>query len=288
VNKPFYNMHRAIQATCLLPFLQQASLKDSEPIGKKDSRDHRVLNAHRVLEVLGRMMASPPDPKSKPKRNPKTITDTCFPNLVSLCRDTCLKDSTLREALGHLTEWGIITKTHDPGYVPHKGKHGPVYDHCRYWLVPEVWNQAWSPLGDKYEARISGVDPTPAPSKATSPKILAADAEVLDSFYAVAPDAEPPVQRTKEEQEIVQSIHELLRDHLGEHRTYAQPDAEQMMAKCVDDCIELAEDPQKCLDVMTWVVGDDKLRDPGYGFEKTRRLSALMFQGLAGEGRRDR
>jgi hypothetical protein len=104
VNKPFYNMHRAIQATFLLPFVQQASLKDSEPIGKKDSRDHRVLNAHRVLEVLGRMMASPPDPKSKRKRNPKTITDTCFPNLVSLCRDTCLKDSTLREALGHLTE----------------------------------------------------------------------------------------------------------------------------------------------------------------------------------------
>jgi hypothetical protein len=134
MKKPYYNMHRVYQATFLLPLLQQASLKDTQKLGRRDCRDHRVLNAHRVLEVLGRRMASPPDPKAKLKRRPSTITDTCYPSLTMICWDTCLSDSTVREALGHLIEWGFITKTHDPGYVPHKGKHLPVYDHCRYWL----------------------------------------------------------------------------------------------------------------------------------------------------------
>src|ERR1700743_831810 len=99
----FVNFHRLMQAIDMLPYLQQCSLAGSDqPSGPEEARGHRVLHSHRVLEVLGRMMATPPNPESKVKRNPETQTDTCFPSLATICRDTCLSDSTVREALGNL------------------------------------------------------------------------------------------------------------------------------------------------------------------------------------------
>ena len=105
----FFNGHRVYQAIFLLDQLQHAAHADgSEPKPK----DHRVLHAHRVLEVLGMRMATKDGP------DPRIITDTCFPSLGLLARDTQLSESTVRDALRDLITWGFIRKTHEPGTAP--------------------------------------------------------------------------------------------------------------------------------------------------------------------------
>src|ERR1700722_4384909 len=96
MQKPYHNLHRHYQAYFMLPYLQEYAHRGTgKPNPKTFGKDHRALHAHIVLQALGRRMTSPPDPDSKHVRNPESITDTCFPELETLCRDTSLSDSTV-------------------------------------------------------------------------------------------------------------------------------------------------------------------------------------------------
>jgi hypothetical protein len=121
---PYINLHRSYQAIHLLPYLLQEYVRD----GKRPKRnDTRAMFDHVVVQVLGRAMASEPKPGSKTKRNPLTITDTCYPSLMTICRHTALSESSVRRALdrliangyahlapGHLkTALNLLDQSHD-------------------------------------------------------------------------------------------------------------------------------------------------------------------------------
>jgi hypothetical protein len=116
---PHINLHRSYQAIHLLPYLHQEYVRDGNPPKPNDTR---AMFDHVVIQVLGQAMASEPEPGSKTKRNPLTITDTCWPRLLTICRETALSESSVRRTLDRLIANGYITKSRIPGRKLRKGK----------------------------------------------------------------------------------------------------------------------------------------------------------------------
>jgi hypothetical protein len=268
----FYNVHRAYQATFLLPALHHAAFADGR---QPKWKDHRVLHAHRVLEVLGRMMAPPPNPEMGARRNQQTLTDTCFPSLLTVSRETCLSDSTVRDALGDLIEWGLILKTRMPGHAVHKkGKGSPVFEHCRYHLVPEVWDAVESPFrsgyaGSKATARASVAAPVPS----------AEDQATADSLDIQAETVAPPARRSAEEQETVTRILAFLRETFPEHPTYLDPNADAIMSATIEGCIVHVGEARRCLNVLRIKLEDETLR---LKIGASNRLGGYIRQSFTG------
>jgi Helix-turn-helix domain len=233
----YINAHRVYQAMFLLPLLQQAACAGSDKPDKsyREHRDHRVLHAHRVLEVLGRRMASAAKPGVKRKLS--TITDTCYPSIATICRETYLSDSTVRDALDNLIAWGFIRKTFMPGFPEHKGRHKPVYEHCRYWVVPEMWDWVWSPFGGN-PPKVLTADLGDVPAPVPTPEDIAG-ADALD----VAPEANP---RLEEDQRYVQKLKTLLRERYGAHPTYRKANADALISTAIDDMMARSANAREC------------------------------------------
>lgn len=247
----YANSHRWRQATFLLPHIIQASLTTSER--PKNSKNHDALHAHRVLQLLGRMMATPEAPDAKKKRPAETITDTCFPSIQHVCRETLLSGSSVRRALGHLIAWGFITKTRIPGYPVHQGKYESIYDHCRYWVVPEVWD-----VVDTSYSASSGKQRTQTKDRVSAPVATPEDQAVADTLDE-APNTEFRNKRPTEEQEVVDSIHVSLRDTFGDHPSYAHKDAKTIMGSCVEDMIRQAGSAVRCRIVLKETVNNQQI-----------------------------
>lgn len=245
----YINLHRAYQAIFLLPLIQQAACSGSEKPGKsyREHRDHRALHGHRVIEVLGRRMA--PAAKRGVNRKLSTITDTCYPSIATMCRETCLSDSTVRDALDNLITWGFIRKTRMPGFREHKGRHKPVYEHCRYWVVPEMWDHVKSPFGEAIaEAPIGDPVDLPAPVPTTED---IAGADGLD----VAPETNP---RSGKDQTYIKRIKTLLQERYRAHPTYRETNADAIMSTAIDDMMAMTDNARECWQAISCYEPTDK------------------------------
>jgi helix-turn-helix protein len=233
----FHNRLRMHQATALLPSI----LKDS--LG---------LNEHRVLQVLGAAMAKPPDPKSTKPRSPLTVTDTCFPSIVTICRESLCSDSSVRRALTKLIDNGYITKSKIPGRKLRPGKHPNKFENNRYHLVSEVWDAAFTP-----KDKVTG-DASPSTLPPISDADRAADQAILDGFDTMPArkDSKPALAADKYTQ--TEAIIALLNTNFRQHPTFEHKDANKIMTGCVRACIDTAGAQYSCLSVFEWILTDEE------------------------------
>ena len=211
-----FNAHRLYQATFLSPILLQAGLGPTE---------------HRLLEVLARMMADHTNPGTL------TIIDTCFPSLLTLARETMYSERCVRMALDALLDAGLIRKSKIAGRKLHKGKNRNKFENNRYHVVPEVWDfyVDHSPFAKTYGA-------APAFIKDQIGKISEKDQAVLDQI------TQPSAPVTRPQNADSSAILHLLKEQFGEHPTYALPNADRIMSKCVMKMISMAGSPERVIE----------------------------------------
>jgi hypothetical protein len=246
---PYINLHRSYQAIHLLSYLLQEYVR----YGKRPKRnDTRAMFDHVVVQVLGRAMASEPKPGSKTKRNPLTITDTCYPSLMTICRYTALSESSVRRALDRLIANGYLTKSRIPGRKLRKGKGQNKYENCRYHLVREIWDLVDSPFDPAKRKKADDVA-APIIASIASPAARAAEqaiANTLDNQFRET-DFESPSTRNKDN--VTDKIVALLKTHFAAHPTFCHVDANRIMKNCVRGCIDTAGSAELCLSIFQWI-----------------------------------
>lgn len=215
-----FNAHRLYQATNLAPTICQLDMGATE---------------HRVLEVLGRMMAD------HTNLGTLTIIDTCFPSLLTLARETMFSERCVRTVLDRLLDSGLITKSKIPGRLLHKGKNRNKFENNRYHVVPEVWDVVHSPFSAAYGT-------TPAFAKSAPRKISEKDQAVLDNIAEPRPDPNTPVVSSKSADSS--AILNLLQDKFPTHSSWSHANADRIMSACVKKMIEKAGSPERVIEFL--------------------------------------
>jgi hypothetical protein len=251
LSKIYMNFRRMKQARFLLPWLQQAifalpGMAEKLTITKDgkttlNTKDHTIMHCHVVLQALGCRMANRTDLKTN------TIINTCFPDLDTLCVDTQLGMSTVHRSLDLLIDIGFITKSPVP---PRKRprKNESRFASCRYHLVSEIWDlipyksddaDAVAPIAHPY---------IPAPRSTAD---IAAVDKVLASIGEQQEETDFDSPSNKYEQ--VDAIVALLREHFGDHPTFQQHGAANIMAKSIRNCIDAAGSGKDVLNVFNYL-----------------------------------
>jgi hypothetical protein len=234
----FHNRLRLQQATAL-----RASIV----------KDGFGLKEYQVLRVLAARMAREPKPDSKEKRNPLTITDTCWPSLKTICKESLLSDSSVRRALDNLLAGDrYITKSKIAGRRLRKGKKANKYENNRYHLVPELWDAAFTPKPKEKAAAGGEIISTP-------PAVSAADEAFVEAIDTkpVQRDSMPASVEGKYAQ--TENILTLLKTHFGSHATFQLPDATRIMTSNIWDCIDIAGSGDLCLAALEWVFANEEI-----------------------------
>jgi DNA-binding transcriptional ArsR family regulator len=267
---PYINLHRSYQAIHLFPYLHQEYVRDGKPPKPNDTR---AMFDHVVIQVLGRAMASEPKPGSKTKRNPLTVTDTCWPRLLTICRETGLSESSVRRTLDRLVANGYITKSRIPGRRLRKGNW--QYDGCRYHLVREIWDLVYSPFDPAKRKKTDDVA-APIIAPLASPATRAAEqaiANTLDNQFRET-DFEPPSTRNKDN--AIDKIVALLKTHFAAHPTFCQVDANRIMKNCVRGCIDTAGSAELCLAIFQWICTDPGNEDKRIKLGRSKLLGGYI------------
>jgi hypothetical protein len=272
---PWMNQHRTYQSTFLLPYLQQDSLADGQKPGRDDSR---VVHRHRVLQVLGRMMA-PPTSKARP--NPLTIVDTCFPSILTLCRETALSDSSVRRALDWLIANGYIIKSRIPGRKLRKGKGQNKFAGCRYHVVPEVWDLIDSPYdpAKKKDTGVVAARASAAPLRSNEDRAL--EQAIADDLGGGSEVTDFPSPTEQKRYRHIELMLDLLNSHFGQHPTFAVPAATNILTSCLKACIDKAGSAEVCWWTLAFVCNDPSFEDIREAVGKSRKLGGYIEQSFA-------
>ena len=208
-----FNANRSYQAAAMLPLLLQCDLE---------------LNEHRVLGVLAARMAYQTGP------NPQTIIDTCFPTIRSICRDSLLADTSVRQALKNLIIHGFIVKSRMPGRRFSTSKARNQFENNRYHLVPELWDS----VGPLFAAK-----PPAPPSEEPSLSLEA------DSTLSKPPDSvsDGPTE------DSVNAVMRMLRKTFKKQCASQTPDSETAVKSCIRRCLALATSREIGIAVFDWV-----------------------------------
>ena len=211
------------------------------------------LNEHRVLEVLAAKMARPPDPESKRKRSPLTITNTCYPSISTIAEYAILSKSAVNRAIKELIAHGYILKSKIPGYKLRKKNPNDRFDGNRYHLVPAIWDNA-IPAKKTKEAAGDEIAP-PAPTTSAADRV--AEQAVLNGLDSkpAKNDSNPALAEDKYSE--TEAIIALLETNFRQHPTFMHKDATQMLTSNVRHCIDFAGAQYSCLRVFEWILADE-------------------------------
>ena len=211
-----FNANRSYQVAAMLPLLRQCKLG---------------LKEHRVLGVLAARMAYQTGP------HPQTIIDMCFPTIISICRDSMLADTAVRQALRNLITHGFIFKSRMPGRRLSTSKARNQFENNRYHLVPEVWDF---------------VGPLFAP-KPPVPLIE----ELSVSLEGVSTLSGPPDSASDEPTEdAINAVMKMLRKTFKKQCASQTPDSEKILRSCIRGCLLLVTSDEIGIAVFEWMCTD--------------------------------
>jgi hypothetical protein len=269
---PWMNLHRTYQATFLLPYLLQDSLTEGQKPGRDDSQ---VVHRHRVLQVLGRMMA-PPTSEDRP--NPLTMVDTCFPSILTLCRETALSDSSVRRALDWLIANGYVTKSRIPGRKLRKGRGQNKFAGCRYHVVPEVWDLIDSPVdpATKKDTSVVPARASAVPVRSNEDREL--EQAIADDLGGGSEVTDFPCPTEKKHYRHIEAMIDLLKLHFGHHPTFAMPQVTDWLTSCLEACIDKAGSAEVCWWTLASICNLPKFKDIRDAVGKSRMLAGYIRQ----------
>ncbi len=203
---------------------------------------------------------------------------SCFPSFELLCADTGLDMTTVKRAARELEKKGLISRVVRPNrsnlwYVNVKQLQEAA-DFKRVARADDKAVKHGCPFEPPTIRTQSNAVP-PSQSTVTTSKAGTEDAS--------ADDIDIPPQPTPEEQIVVQAIHALLKDHLGDHPTYQEPNAKNILDACINQCIAHAGGAKRCKNILRLALEiDDKLEY----LSKSRLLGGCLtkcFPGWAAE-----
>ena len=169
--------------------------------------------------------------------NPQTIIDTCFPTIISICRDSMLADTAVRQALKNLITHGFIFKSRMPGRRLSTSKARNQFENNRYHLVPEVWDF----VGTLFAAK------PPAPLLKEPSVTLEADSTFND------PPNSLPDEPTEDS---INAVMLLLRKAFNKQCAAQTPDSVAILRSCVRGCLALATSDALGIALFDWVCKD--------------------------------
>ena len=181
---------------------------------------------------------------------------SCFPSFELLCADTGLDMTTVKRAARELTKKGLISRVVRPN------RSNLWYVNVK--LLQEAAGSKRSARADDKAAKQSC--PFEPPVIRKQPDAFPALETSTDTGTAGTPgllagDAELSKASTPEEQVLVEKIHAMLKKRLGAHPTYDDPNVENILGSCIDECIAHAGSAKRCKAILSHTLKDDDTLD---------------------------
>jgi hypothetical protein len=220
----FFNFERVKQATALAPQLYAAKL---------DAYDYAVLI------FLASKMAYETDPE-----NPLSVINTCYWSKEEIAKGAVCRVRRVGTAVANLKRCGFIdiTKWVTRGKV----------EHNRYHLMPEVWDNAFTPKPKAKPATGEITPPAPVISAADRAADQAVAAEISNG--PGKKDPEPIVEEDKYAED--DDVATFLYGQFPEHPTSTHTDGYKMLTTCARRCIDILGPNYSCLSAFQWIFDD--------------------------------